>query len=236
MCAHADGKIPVQAHRASRQAFLPEMCKLQVRRHYLLSGCMNFNFRAILIVLMCLPAWCFAQSISGRIFEKRKKDKASPFAEQIDFEGMVKRYLGNNAPKQMGIEGIYSVSAIVTKRGGFLASPAREKVVARKDNYAKVVILKDWPDSKREYFEISLASKDPGKYPIVGEFNTLAEGEGFVYRHYEPETEGLNFTVVTTGSDILDGVRVYLQGRKTITTKLSYLKLYPLEGDMTSNH
>ncbi|MGE0773226.1 MAG: hypothetical protein AB7K37_16060 [Cyclobacteriaceae bacterium] len=171
----------------------------------------------------------------AQLFAKKKRVKQPQFNEHIDFEGMVMRYLGKDMPRQSGIEGIYSVSAIVTRRGGFLSSPNRDKVVARRDNYAKVVILKEWPGSKREYLEISLASKDPGKYPVVGEFNSMAEGAGFVYKHYEPNTEGVNYTMVVTNADILDGVRVHLIKRKTITTKLSYLKLYPKKEDLVTN-
>jgi hypothetical protein len=169
----------------------------------------------------------------AQVFGKKKKQP--DFAEQIDFEGMVIRYLGKDIPQRDGIEGIYSVSCIVTKRGGFLASPHREKVVARQDNYSKVVILKDWPGARREYFEISLGSEDPGKYPIVGEFNSLAEGAGLVYKHYEPGTDGINFTMVVTNSDIIDGVHVETIRRKTVTTKLSYLKLYPKKEDLVTN-
>ncbi|MCB0490709.1 MAG: hypothetical protein KDC99_19710, partial [Cyclobacteriaceae bacterium] len=97
----------------------------------------------ILIIMFVLSlAFCNAQIIQP-LSSKSKKEKASPFAEQIDFEGMVKRYLMKDSQPMERLEGIYSVSAIISKRGGFLANPNREKVIARKDNYAKVVIIKD---------------------------------------------------------------------------------------------
>lgn len=185
----------------------------------------------ILVPIFSLSlAFCHAQLIQP-ILKKSKQERASPFAEQIDFEGMVKRYLMKDSEPMERLEGIYSVSAIISKRGGFLANPNREKVIARKDNYAKVVIIKDSEHPNREYVEVSLASKIPGKYPVVGEFTSLAEGNAFVYKHYEPKTTGITYSFVMSEFDILDGVLTEIVKRKTITYKLSYLKIYPKKED-----
>lgn len=175
-----------------------------------------------------LPAVLIAQetvssSAKGRFAKKQK----SLFAEHIDFEGMVKRYLMKETQPMEPLEGIYSVSAIISKRGGFLANPNREKIIARKDNYAKVVIMKDSEHPNREYLEVSLASKVPGKYPVVGEFSSLSEGRAFVYKHYEPKQPNISYSFVLSEFDILDGVLTEVVRRKTITYKLSYLKIYP---------
>ena len=164
---------------------------------------------------------------------QNKKKQKSPFEEHIDFEGMAKRYLMKETPKMERLEGIYSVSAIITKRGGFLSSPNREKVMLRKDNYAKVVILKDTENKDREYIEISLDSKLPDNYPVVGEFTSLSEGEAFVYKHYEPKSdEKVSYSFVSSEFGILDGILVKTVKRKTVTYKLSYLKIYPKGGEL----
>ncbi|MCB0492213.1 MAG: hypothetical protein KDC93_07340 [Cyclobacteriaceae bacterium] len=187
------------------------------------------RFNWFLIVLFVgLPAVLIAQetvssSAKGRFAKKQK----SLFAEHIDFEGMVKRYLMKETQPMEPLEGIYSVSAIISKRGGFLANPNREKIIARKDNYAKVVIMKDSEHPNREYLEVSLASKVPGKYPVVGEFSSLSEGRAFVYKHYEPKQPNISYSFVLSEFDILDGVLTEVVRRKTITYKLSYLKIYP---------
>ena len=187
------------------------------------------RFNWFLIVLFVgLPAVLIAQetvssSAKGRFAKKQK----SLFAEHIDFEGMVKRYLMKETQPMEPLEGIYSVSAIISKRGGFLANPNREKIIARKDNYAKVVIMKDSEHPNREYLEVSLASKVPGKYPVVGEFSSLSEGRAFVYKHYEPKQTNISYSFVLSEFDILDGVLTEVVRRKTITYKLSYLKIYP---------
>lgn len=186
---------------------------------------------ALLVCMICATVTGLAQQREN--FLKKKKGKKEDFAEQIDFEGMVKLYLTKEWPSMEKLEGIYSVSAIVTKRGGFLSNPNKEKVVARKDNYAKVVIIKDTENSKRDYMEVSLDSRQPGRYPVVGEFTTLADGEAFVYKHYEPETQGISFSFVLSEFDLLDGILTKVVKRKTITYKLSYLKVYPKKEDVS---
>ncbi|MEQ8361499.1 MAG: hypothetical protein RH948_01450 [Cyclobacteriaceae bacterium] len=182
----------------------------------------------LLLLFIGWPAALLAQETSSSVSKGRfgKKQK-SQFAEHIDFEGMVKRYLMKETQPMEPLEGIYSVSAIISKRGGFLANPNREKIIARKDNYAKVVIMKDSEHPNREYVEVSLASKIPGKYPVVGEFSSLSEGRAFVYKHYEPKQPNISYSFVLSEFDILDGVLTEVVRRKTITYKLSYLKIYP---------
>lgn len=193
---------------------------------------MNFTLRHIVVLLLLFPLMGFGQIIGGGNNRFKKKKSQSDFSEHIDFEGMVKRYLKKETQPMEPLEGIYSVSAIITKRGGFLANPNREKVVVRKDNYAKVVIMKDSENPHREYLEVSLASKDPGRYPVVGEFSSLSEGQAFVYKHYEPKSDIISYSFVLSEFDILDGILTQIVRRKTITYKLSYLKIYPKKDEL----
>ncbi len=193
---------------------------------------MKYYSFQIVYLLLFIPIMGIGQIIGGGNSQFKKKKKQPDFAEHVDFEGMVKRYLKKQTQPMEELEGIYSVSAIITKRGGFLANPNREKVVLRKDNYAKVVIMKDSEHPNREYLEVSLASKDPGKYPVVGEFSSLAEGQAFVYKHYEPKSDIISYSFVLTEFDILDGVLTRIHRRKTITYKLSYLKIYPKKDEV----
>ncbi|MFZ1809038.1 MAG: hypothetical protein WAU36_17530 [Cyclobacteriaceae bacterium] len=188
----------------------------------------------LIIVFAGLSSAALAQESNSTVSKGRfgKKQK-SLFTEHVDFEGMVKRYLMKETQPMEPLEGIYSVSAIISKRGGFLANPNREKIIARKDNYAKVVIMKDSEHDNREYLEVSLASKVPGKYPVVGEFSSLSEGRAFVYKHYEPKQPTISYSFVLSEFDILDGVLTKVVRRKTITYKLSYLKIYPKKDEMS---
>ncbi|GAB1445121.1 hypothetical protein MASR2M41_07830 [Flammeovirgaceae bacterium] len=194
---------------------------------------MKSIFLFFVLLLLGSFATVFGQE-TERVAPKGKfgRKQKSLFTEHIDFEGMVKRYLMKETQPMEPLEGIYSVLAIISKRGGFLSNPNREKIIARKDNYAKVVIMKDSENSHREYLEVSLASKIPGKYPVVGEFSSLSEGKAFVYKHYEPKQPINSYSFVLSEFDILDGVLTEVVRRKTITYKLSYLKVYPKKEDI----
>lgn len=185
----------------------------------------------LLTCLMVTTATTFAQQ--NRILLKSSKKQKGNFTEQINFEDMVKRYLTKESTPAGKLEGIYSVSAMVTKRGGFLSNPNKEKVMTRKDNYATVVIIKNSGKEDREYLSVSLDSKIPGRYPVVGEFTTMSNGGTFLYKHYQPETTGMSFTFVLSEYDLLDGILTKVEKRKTITYKLSYLKIYPRKEDVS---
>lgn len=153
--------------------------------------------------------------------------------QEIDLESMIKRYIAKHEDYQTSIEGIYTVSAVVIKKGNTLLTNAyRERVVDRKDNYARVAILKDWPGSNTEYVEVSLNEKNAPRYPIVGEINKLAEGNGFICKHIEPKGETMTFTFLydNNKTDILEGVYSVMKGRSEITYKLTYVKIYPKNG------
>ncbi|MFO0267453.1 MAG: hypothetical protein ACK51D_10945, partial [Cyclobacteriaceae bacterium] len=98
----------------------------------------------------------FALSAQAQ-FKNRPLTKSN--FEEIDFEGLVRLFLGKDARPLNSVEGIYLVSCTVTRQGGFLANPHREKVVRKKENYGKVAILKYYTNSKREFIEVSLTGK-----------------------------------------------------------------------------
>ena len=166
-----------------------------------------------------------------QITQSKSRTKSSPF-EEIDFEGMMRRYFGKDSGPMNPTEGIYSVSCVIKKTTkGFLTGREKVKVVERKDNYARVALLKDWPGTNREYIEVSLNSRNALKYPIVGEVNALSEGEGLIYKHYEPGESGFTFSMMQVHPDILEGVHSEMDGRKLITYTLSYIKIYPKDNN-----
>jgi hypothetical protein len=173
----------------------------------------------LLIFCLCTVSGTFAQQIT----QKRGK---KIIYEQVDFEDMVHRYFG----KEQGspIEGVYSVSCVIVQRKKrFLSNRERIKVMDRKDNYARIAILKDWPGSKRDFIEVSLSYHDSKIFPIVGELNLLAEGKGYIYRHMEPDGTSTSFSMINESEELLEGEFSVMEKRKTITYKLSYLKTYP---------
>jgi hypothetical protein len=153
--------------------------------------------------------------------------------QEVDLEGMIRRYIAKtHDPQQPSIEGIYTVTGIVTKKGSLFNPSGKERLVTRRDNYARVAILKDWPGSNNEYVEISLNEKNAPRYPIVAELNELAEGGGFIYKHIEPKGEVMTFTFLYDQSktDILEGVYTVTKRNAEVTYKLSYVKVFPKAG------
>src|SRR5687768_18497237 len=97
----------------------------------------------LLVVCLFSSQFCSAQT------ESKKRLKNTNY-EEVDFEGLVHRYFGKASSDPL--EGIYSVSCVITKRNKkFLSKGERIRVVDRKDNYARVAILKDWPGSNRDF-------------------------------------------------------------------------------------
>jgi hypothetical protein len=172
-----------------------------------------------LAVFSCSSHLTFAQMNIGQ--------KKKTVYEEVDLENVMKRYFG----KSFGysIEGIYSVSCVITRRNKRLLSRSeRIRVVARQDNYAKVAIMKDWPTSNRDFIEVSLSYRKANSFPIMGELDAMANGAGYVYTHIEPDGERYTFSMLESDG-LLEAEYSVLEKRKTITYRLSYLKIYPTE-------
>jgi hypothetical protein len=148
--------------------------------------------------------------------------------EEVDLEQMIRRYFGKDVAAFNSIEGIYAVSCVITRTGNnFLTGQPVTKVVSRRDNYARVAIMKDWPGSKREYIEVSMSYHQTNKYPIVGEFGVMLEGGGYFYTHTEPDGSRMNFTMIYDNAEMIEGRYSYSQRRRVITFQLTYMKIFP---------
>ncbi|HEX5168995.1 MAG TPA: hypothetical protein VFW11_07460 [Cyclobacteriaceae bacterium] len=146
--------------------------------------------------------------------------------EEIKFEDLIKRYFEKELTPLSSLEGIYSVSCVIVKKGKNLFGQEFERAIQRKDNYARVAIIKDRATSSRDYIEVSLSYREADKYPVMGEFNGLSEGRGLIYNHFEPDGTTLSFSMKNE-SEVMDGEYSIMEGARTITYKLSYLKIYP---------
>jgi hypothetical protein len=150
--------------------------------------------------------------------------KPSPY-EQVDFQSLIKRYMKKD--RLNSIEGVYTVSGSVTKKKkGLLGGQEKEKTMDRKENYAKVAILRDPGETGKDYIELSLDKENLPSYSIIGEFSFTAGGNLLVYKHYDIKGKGSSFTfTMDPNSDLLEGIRVENDGNVTITYKLTYVKL-----------
>lgn len=168
----------------------------------------------------------FLTSCSIEKLYQMKQSRHSPY-QQIDLHALVERYLKKD--KINSIEGIYSVSGLVTKKGkGFMSSTEKEKTTDRQENYAQVAILRDPEDTGRDYIELSLDKEYRPSYAVVGEFNTATSGNILVYKHLGGKNKGSSYTFATDkNSEMLEGVRVETEGNTTVTYKLTYIKIFP---------
>jgi len=177
------------------------------------------------VILLVLTATSCSMD---KLYTMRQRQKVSPY-EQLDFGSMVNRYLHKDKSSVGTIEGIYSVSSLITKRGkGLLSSTEKEKVVERKENYSKVAILRDPGNTNREYLEVPIDKDLLPSYSVRGEFTNVSDGNIMVYKHFEPRGKVLSYTFsYDKQKDILEGIRTENDGGFTITYKLTYLKLLP---------
>jgi hypothetical protein len=165
----------------------------------------------------------------------KKRSKKRVVYEEVHFEDLVKRYLEKEVSPLSAIEGVYSVSCVIGKRSrNFFTREEQERVIERKDNYARIAILKDRPGSQRDFIEVSLSYRDAGRYPIMGEFNVFADGRGLIYNHFEPDGSTLSFSM-TNDTDLIEGEHSVVEGKKTITYRLSFLRIYPSTHNVTFN-
>jgi hypothetical protein len=176
-----------------------------------------------LITFLCLLL------IAQVTFSQSKAKLRKTRYEEIDIENLIHRYFGKETDGFTRLEGIYSVSCLITKSSNaFLTGQLKQRIVERKDNYARIALMRDWPGTGRDFIEVSLSYHVANKYPIVGELTALsAGGEAYIYRHIEPDGSVRDFSMASSLPDIIEGQFSEMHGRSTITYQLSYMKIYP---------
>jgi Tfp pilus assembly protein PilE len=160
---------------------------------------------------------------------QRAKVKTSPL-EQVGLQSLVERYMAKDQTSIGTLEGIYSVSSVVTKKGKTIfSSQEREKITDRQENYSKVAIMRDNKQAGREYIEVVIDDKAyQSHYPVYGEFSAMAESNLLLYKHYDSKGRSSSFTFTyDKAKDVLEGIRTDNNGNKTITYKLTYVKISP---------
>jgi hypothetical protein len=181
--------------------------------------------RFLLLTIVVAAVFSSASAQEKKLVKPLRMMKKYTY-EEVDFEDMIRRYFMKETSHHA--EGIYSVSCVITKTSKvFLSSREKTKIVERHDNYARVAIVKDFVGSKRDFIEVSLSYRDAKKYPVVGVLNSLSDGPGFVYHHTEPDGKVITISMFSESPDLMEGEYSRMQRRKTITYKLSYLKIYP---------
>jgi len=179
----------------------------------------------IVVVGLVLASGCSVE----KAYMVMQKRKIFPL-EQVDFYFLADRYVNKQNTSIGTVEGIYSVSSVVTKKNKMILSgQEKEKVKDREENYSKVIIIRDNRSPERDFIEISLNKESMPSYSIIGEFKELSESSLLIYKHYDPRgKETTNYTFsYDQAKDILEGVRVENSNNAVITYKLTYVKLEP---------
>jgi hypothetical protein len=187
----------------------------------------------VIVLLAIVPTSCSME----KLYTMKQSRKVYPF-EQVNFHELVQRYMSKENSSIGTIEGIYSVSIVVTKKGkGLMSSVEREKVIERKENYTKVAIIRDAGDANREYFEVSLDNESLPSYSVRGEFTRMTEANILIYNRLEPRGKTTTYTFTYDYSrDMLEGVRKENSGQSEFTYNLTYIKLHPKKTDLTNNN
>lgn len=185
----------------------------------------------IIIAVVLLEALLVSCSMD-KLYSMKQRSKVYSY-EQIDFHDLMKRYVNKEQSSVGEIEGIYSVSMVVYKKGkGVLSSTEKEKVSERKENYMQVAIIKDTNGANREYVEVPLDKKFLPSYSIRGEFSRMADANILVYKHFESRGRESSYTFTFDRTkDILEGVRKENNGQFEYTYQLTYMKLQPKQAE-----
>lgn len=167
-----------------------------------------------------------------KLYSMKQRNKVHSY-EQIDFHDLMKRYVNKEQSSVGEIEGIYSVSMVVYKKGkGVLSSTEKEKVAERKENYTQVAIIKDTDGANREYVEVPLDKKLLPSYSIRGEFSRMADANILIYKRFESRGRESSYTFTFDRTkDILEGVRKENNGQFEYTYQLTYMKLQPRQAE-----
>jgi len=160
--------------------------------------------------------------------QQKRKQQTNSY-EQINFVELMKKYMSKEKSGQNSLEGIYSVSSVISKKSkGLLSSGENEKEVDRKENYAQVAIIRDNTRNSREYIEVPIDKNYLPSYSIRGELTTMSEGNVLVLKHFESKGKVLMYSFAyDKEKQILEGIRTETNGGITYTYKLTFVKLYP---------
>ena len=180
----------------------------------------------LFLLLMIVLSNCSFESL----YKIRQRQKVYTL-EQVDIQKLVNVYMNKNETSIGTVEGIYMVSGLVTRKGRNLlgGGEEKEKVTDRKENYAKVAIIRDPNNASREYMELLLNQDYAVSLSVIGEFSSMSDANILVYKHFENKGKSHETYTFTYDSDkgILEGIRTENTANAVITSKLTYMKILP---------
>lgn len=186
----------------------------------------------LLVFILLLIAVGLGSCSFEKLYSMKQRSKVYGY-EQVDFHDVVMRYMNKQQSSVGEIEGIYSVSMIVYKKGkGVLSSTEKEKISERKENYMQVAIIRDEGGANREFIEVPLEKKYLPSYSVRGEFSRMADANILVYKRLESRGKSSSYTFTFDRTkDILEGIRKENNGQFEYTHQLTYMKLHPKKSE-----
>lgn len=137
-------------------------------------------------------------------------------------EETIKKYLDENKDNLDPIEGIYSISEENSEK--FLLGLINDK--QKTNDFARVAIIKENKSFNAQFIEVIIRGDDLPKYAITADFTRVQRSPTYLSRQFSPDGKISNYSFeYDSKSGSLFGYKV--DGDKT--SKLEYLKLYPVE-------
>jgi len=182
----------------------------------------------LLRLLTLVMAFLLTSCSVEKLYMLGHQRKGYPF-EQVDFKNLMERYMMKEEAGARGIEGIYSVTSVITKKSKPLfSSEATERIKDQRQNYATVAIVAENKNNGRDFIEIPIDRNLLPSYSVRGEFSSAPEGNILIYKHFETKGKTSTYTFTfDSNTNVLEGIRTETQGSTVITFKLSYLRLFP---------
>jgi hypothetical protein len=137
-------------------------------------------------------------------------------------EESIKKYLDDNKDNLDPIEGIYSLSSNHSEKF-FLGLLTDTK---KTDDFARVAIIKDNKSFSAQFIEVIIRGEDLPKYAQTADFTRVQRSLTYLSKQFSPDGQFANYAFE------YDESAGSLEGYKKdgdVTSKLLYLKLYPVK-------
>lgn len=174
----------------------------------------------VTLILILLITSCSSKVASPK-YPNLKWDKYKGTEESI------KKYLDDNKDNLDPIEGIYSISATndqtVKYLFGLLTSEERK---GQSNDFARVAIIKENTSFSTQFIEVIVRGDDLPKYAKTADFTRIQKSMTYLSRQFSPDGKVENYSFEYEDKS---GSLVGYNKKGDLTSKLSYLKLYPIK-------
>ncbi len=142
-------------------------------------------------------------------------------------EESIKKYLDDNKESLDPIEGIYSISATSDKTVKYLFGLwTGQERKGESNDFARVAIIKDNASFSAQFIEVIVRGDDLPKYAKTADFTRIQKSMSYLSKQFSPDGAVENYSF---DYEEKSGLLVGYNKKGDLTSKLSYLKLYPVK-------